>query len=44
MDQHCLSRRHPIENEHNCKAIICQIIMSLMYINEMACQTIQKGI
>ena len=44
MDQHCPSRRHPIENEHNCKAIISQIIMSLVYINVMACQTIQKGI
>ena len=44
MDQHCPSRRHPIENEHNCKAIISQIIMSLVYINVMACHTIQRGI
>ena len=34
----------PIKNEHNCKAIISQIIMSLVYINMMAFQTIQKGI
>ena len=44
MDQYCPSRRHPIKNEHNCKAIICQIIMSLVYINVMVCQTIQRGI
>ena len=37
-------QRHSIENEHNCKAIISQIIMSLVYINVMACQTIQKRI
>ena len=37
-------RRHPIENEHNYKAIISQIIMSLVYINVMAYQTIQRGI
>ena len=43
MDQHCPSRRHPIKNERNCKAIIIQIIMSFVYINVMACQTIQKG-
>ena len=32
------------KHDHDCKAIIFQIIMSLVYINVMACQTIQKGI
>ena len=44
MDQYCPSRQHSIKNEHNCKAIISQIIISLVYINVMAFQTIQKEI
>ena len=44
MNQPRPSRRHPIKNEHNCNALISQIIMSLVYINVMEFYTIQKGI